>query len=393
MRSDAPRGAAWDYTGDNMQTRREFLLTSSVAVTAALHQKADAAPETAKGEWRNKQSGVAYRRLGRTGYMVSEVVMGGNPVTRENYEHVLVALDRGMNYLDTAPAYGNGESELGYAKVIASRPRDSFFLNSKVSLWDINRNKLYRDIYDSLSESEQKKIDTQVEDELARTEAFRPDYIVDYFTRQREEVRNATLGNVMAAKYGRQIDRGKNYKQLILDSVDQSLTRLGTDYLDLLMCPHGASTETEIREHPEIFEAFEVLKKSGKVRHLGHSSHSIPTHGINAAIDMKMYSAAMVAYNVVNHPFVKPALERAKKEDFGVIAMKAARPVYSEGNRRPPKPERVEKINNAVADDVKIPQKAYLFVLRNENLSAVISNMSTTEMVEDNIRLAVAKAA
>src|SRR5579862_4353881 len=75
---------------------------------------------------------------------------GGNTIAPDNYEHVLEALDMGLNYLDTAPAYGRGNSEAGYAKVIAARPRDRFFLNSKVSLWDINRGKIYKDIFDSL---------------------------------------------------------------------------------------------------------------------------------------------------------------------------------------------------------------------------------------------------
>src|SRR5438477_7985951 len=133
-----------------MQNRREFLTASAAAVLAPiLATKADAAAAGSAGEWRNRQSGVAYRRLGRTGFMISEVVMGGNTIAPDNYEHILQALDMGLNYLDTAPAYGRGRSEQGYARVIGSRARDKFFLNSKVSLWDVNRGKLYKDIYDS----------------------------------------------------------------------------------------------------------------------------------------------------------------------------------------------------------------------------------------------------
>ena len=33
----------------------------------------------------------------------------------------------------------------------------------------------------------------------------------------------------MEREYGHLVDREKNYRQLILDSVDQSLSRLGTD--------------------------------------------------------------------------------------------------------------------------------------------------------------------
>src|SRR5260370_36596204 len=129
----------------------------------------------------------------------------------------------------------------------------------------------------------------------------------------------------MEREYGRQIGRGKNYKQLILKSVDDSLARLGTDHLDLMMCPHGANTPFELKNFPEIFEAFEVVKKAGKVRHLGVSAHTDPAGFLDAAADSKIYSVAMVAYNIVNHQRVDSALARAKKNDLGVIAMKMPR--------------------------------------------------------------------
>lgn len=82
------------------------------------------APPEAKGEWRNCHSGVAYRLLGRTGFMVSQVVMGGNTISPSSYDHVLAALGHGLNYLDTAPAYSNLASEKGYAKVNKARRCD-----------------------------------------------------------------------------------------------------------------------------------------------------------------------------------------------------------------------------------------------------------------------------
>src|SRR5574341_301812 len=103
--------------------------------------------------------------------MVSEVVMGGNYIRPDQYEHVLLALDMGLNYLDTAPAYGRGESEQGYAAVIKARGRDKFFLNTKVSLWDNNRNKLYRQIFDSLPQPERAKLRNMANEEIERRAA------------------------------------------------------------------------------------------------------------------------------------------------------------------------------------------------------------------------------
>ncbi|MDL1879114.1 hypothetical protein FBQ85_28705 [Cytophagia bacterium CHB2] len=60
----------------------------------------------------------------------------------------------------------------------------------------------------------------------------------------------SALSNAIAEKYGEKLDRGKNYRQIILDSVHASLGRLGTDHVDILMCPHGASTPAELRNYP-----------------------------------------------------------------------------------------------------------------------------------------------
>ena len=346
------------------------------------------AASAANAEWRNRQSGMTYRKLGRTNFMVSEIVMGGNAISPTKWEHILAALDMGLNYLDTAPAYGRGASEAGYAKVIKARPRDSFFLNSKVSLFGGNRSKLYRDIFESLSSSDQARIRKAARQEVERRQADAPDYFVGYFQGQESQLEWAPIANVMEREYGGKIDREKNYKRLVLESVDQSLSRLGTDHLDLLTCPHGANTPHEVTGYPEMFEAFEQLKKAGKVRHLSVSAHTDPAGVLEAAVKTGVYSAAMIAYNIVNHRYVDAAIEKAKQNDVGVISMKTARPVFSGRESRPEKPEHARLIEEAVPGPWKRPQKAYLWNLRNKNLSAVISEMMDLAMVKDNVPLA-----
>lgn len=373
-------------------SRRRWLAAAALPLAAALPQPADAAPQ-AELRWRNRQSEMTYRRLGRTGFMVSALVMGGNRIAPDNWEHVLLAMDMGLNYLDTAPAYGRGASESGYANVIRSRPRDRFFLTTKVSLWDINRGKLYQDLFASLPATEQRRLRHAVREELERRRVFTPDYIGDYFSAQRGEVEAATLANVMQRHYGHRIDRQRHYRRLIIQSVEESLQRLGTDHVDILMCPHGASTPHELLGHPEIFEAFETLKKAGKVAHLGVSSHSDPAGVLHAAIDAGHYSVAMVACNIVNFRFLQPALDRAREHGLGVIAMKAARAVYSgRGPDAQDDPRRVRLIEYAVPGPLKIPQKAYLWVLRQPQVSAVISEMVDARLVRENLPLAAPSA-
>ena len=52
-------------------------------------------------------------------------VEGGAAIVRE-------ALDRGVNFFDTAPLYGRGESELAVGLGLSGAPRDSFVLSTKV---------------------------------------------------------------------------------------------------------------------------------------------------------------------------------------------------------------------------------------------------------------------
>lgn len=374
--------------------RREFVRGGSAAALAVALEAKAASKSDAAAEWRNRNPDMAYRRLGRTNYMVSEIVCGGNTIAPDNFRHVEEAIERGLNYLDTAPAYGRGRSELGYAKVIAGSKRERVFLNTKVSVWRSNRNAIFKAIYDSLPGSEQAKVQSKVSEELERRKALDPDHICHYFGGQEDALRASLLSNAMERKYGDRVDRPSEYRDRLLASVDSSLRALGTDYLDLLMVPHGANSAYEVTAFPEIFEAFETLRKAGKVRHLGLSAHSDPGGVLEGAVESGQYSAAMVAYNVVNHSYVDAALDRAQAADLGVIAMKVARPCHhGRDNGLPNDPRRVAMIERAVPGELAVPQKCYLWVLRDSRIAAVNSELKNSAMVADNLPLAGAKRA
>ncbi len=374
--------------------RREFVRGGSAAALAVALEAKAASKSEAAGEWRNRNPDMAHRRLGRTNYMVSEIVCGGNTIAPDNFRHVEEAIERGLNYLDTAPAYGRGRSELGYAKVIAGSKRERVFLNTKVSVWGSNRNAIFKAIYDSLAGSEQAKVQSKVSEELERRKALDPDHICHYFGGQEGALRASLLSNAMERKYGDRVDRPSEYRDRLLASVDSSLRALGTDYLDLLMVPHGANSAYEVTAFPEIFEAFETLRKAGKVRHFGLSAHSDPGGVLEGAVESGQYSAAMVAYNIVNHSYVDAALDRAQAADLGVIAMKVARPCHhGRDHGLPNDPRRVAMIERAVPGELSVPQKCYLWVLRDARVAAVNSELKNSAMVADNLPLAGAKRA
>jgi len=86
-------------------------------------------------EWKQGWKGSrvqAYGRLGRTEWPVSDTVLGTGPLKGELGERVArLALERGINYIDTAPDYSASGSEQAVGRAIANVPRDSIFLATK----------------------------------------------------------------------------------------------------------------------------------------------------------------------------------------------------------------------------------------------------------------------
>ncbi|MDA1349909.1 MAG: aldo/keto reductase, partial [Chloroflexi bacterium] len=78
--------------------------------------------------------------VGSTGIQVTKLGLGGAPLGDwppvlsdvEAVETVRAALSHGMRYIDTAPHYGEGRSELRYGEALADVPRDSYVISTKV---------------------------------------------------------------------------------------------------------------------------------------------------------------------------------------------------------------------------------------------------------------------
>jgi predicted aldo/keto reductase-like oxidoreductase len=73
----------------------------------------------------------AYRRLGRTGVEVSDVVLGAGRIREQKgVDVVRLALERGVSYVDTSPDYSATGSEEAVGRAIAGQ-RDRVFLATK----------------------------------------------------------------------------------------------------------------------------------------------------------------------------------------------------------------------------------------------------------------------
>jgi aryl-alcohol dehydrogenase-like predicted oxidoreductase len=337
----------------------------------------------------NKQPGMAYRRLGRTNLMISEVVCGGDPIRTDNYKHIALALEMGLNYLDMAPAYGDGDCEIAYGKFLAeSGKRNQVFLQTKVSAFGGLRNHLYKDVFNGLPAEKQTAIMQRV-DEIRRTNlAEKPGYYLTYFPGQHEQFAGAYLSAAMMPDYAHLVEGSQQFRKCIIDSLEGSLKRVGTDHFDLLMCPHGANIASEL-ENPHIYETFEDLRKQGKARFLGVTSHNDPAAVLRKATDLGHYDAVQMAYNVINGGYVDQAILDASSRNVGMIAMKTAHAVSTHHKPLQPLPQwRTDKVNKIVPGDLKPPLKAYLWVLQNPHISAVNSNLWDETFIRENLSLA-----
>ncbi len=372
--------------------RRDFLKGSVAlamrggALRAGATRVGQAATSTAgaKPEWRNKRPEMRYRKLGRTGFMISEMVCGGDPISPTNNRHVELAIEMGLNYLDTAPEYGEGQSERGYGAIIQGAKRDRVFVNTKISAFPEARFAAYEMLYARLNRDEQAAILREVSEDIERRRVTVPNYFGNYFNGQIRQVEEAALANAMEKNYGAKIDRPRVYVKTIIDSLEGSLKRLQTDHVDLMMCPHACSSPAEVQIH-EIYEAFELLRKQGKVRYLGVSAHNDPAGVLKAAMRTGVYSLAMVACNILNWHYVAPVVEEAYKQDFGVIAMKTAQVIFQPDRSSTPVPERAQLLEQTIPGDMNLHQKAYRFVLNNPHVSAVISQMENEKQVRENL--------
>lgn len=98
----------------------------------------------------------------------------------------------------------------------------------------------------------------------------------------------------------------------IIGGCHASLYRLGVDTIDLYQC-HLASPE-----HPEVFvEAFELLKRQGKIRH-----YAISTNDLRAlqALDANGHCAAcQINYSILNRSAERDILPYCRDHEIGVL--------------------------------------------------------------------------
>lgn len=297
---------------------------------------------------------VGYRYLGNSGFKISEITLG-NWVTHGSQvgddaaiATVHAALDAGITTFDTADAYANGAAETVLGKALEGQRRESLEIFTKV-----------------------------------------------YFP----------------TGPGGANDTGLSRKH-IMDSINGSLKRLGTDYVDLYQA-HRFDYETPLEE---TFQAFADVVRQGKALYIGVSEwtaeqlregHALAKQlGIQLISNQPQYS---MLWRVIEGKVVPTSEELGISQIVwspmaqGVLSGKylPGQPV-PEGSRATDEKSGANFIKRFLNDDtleavqrlkpiadeagLTMPQLAIAWVLQNPNIAAALVGASRPEQLADTVK-------
>jgi aryl-alcohol dehydrogenase-like predicted oxidoreductase len=296
---------------------------------------------------------MKHRKLGRTGFDVSEIGYGAWGISgaqwigaseSESLKTLRTAIEQGIDFIDTALAYGDGASERLVGQVVREadgRVRVATKVPPKNRIWPAQPG-------------------------IGIEEVFPYDYI--------------------------------------MASVDESLKNLHLDSIDLLQLhvwnPDWVGSE-------EWRKAFEALKKSGKVRAVGVSINDHqPDSGIGI-IETGLIDSVQVIYNIFDQTPKKHLFPACIKHNIGVIARVPFdegsltgrineetvfpagdfRNGYFKGDRKKQVTQHVNAILSDLhlADVNALPEVAIRFCLSASAVSSVIPGMRSISSVNGNV--------
>ena len=296
---------------------------------------------------------MRYRKMAKTGVEISEIGFGGWGIggawwagadDEASLRSLITAFELGVNFVDTAPNYGDGRSER--------------LIGQAVSEWS---GRIY--------------VTTKV-----------------------------NPGNfVWPARPGTPLEEVFT-KEWIIKSTENSLRNLGTEQIDLQLL-HVWLDEWADRD--EWKEAFLQLKQSGKVAAFGLSLNYPlePDHG-EKAIMTGLIDAVEVTYNIFEKAPEQELFPLAQRENVTVIAKSpldegaltgkvrpdtvfpedSFRGFYFKGDRKQEVWERVQPLHFLLRDGDTMAQAALRFCLSHPAVTTVITGMRSLDHTRENVQ-------
>jgi aryl-alcohol dehydrogenase-like predicted oxidoreductase len=306
---------------------------------------------------------MEYRSLGRTGMQVSPLCLGammfgawGEPDHDQSIKIIHTALDAGINFIDTADVYSQGESEVIVGKALADGRRDDVVLATKF---------------------------------------------------------HGQMGIPAGSPMGTKGDPNHqgNSRRWIVQEVENSLRRLNTDWIDLYQV-HRPDSDTDVEE---TLAALTDLQRQGKIRAFGSSTfpayEMVQAQWTSERRGLGRFVTEQPPYSLLVRGIEADVLPVAEQYGMGVLpwgplaggwlaggyrkGQKA--PESKRSNRLPQRydlstPENQRKLDAAdalgkLADDAGIPlvHLALAFVMQHPAVTAPIIGPRTMEHLESQV--------
>ena len=200
---------------------------------------------------------------------------------------------------------------------------------------------------------------------------------------------------VLATKCMHRLDEGLDYaesRRSIAESIDQSLSRLQTDHIDLLQVHGRDSIELEQRMigDGEVMGELEKARKAGKIRYLGYSSYS--EDAALAAIGDGRWDTLQIACNILDRRYLKRVIPEAHKCGVGIIVRSAllkgalTEKIRFMPERLKPLSEHIDRlVEIQAATSYSLPELALRFVLSIPDVSTIIVGADRINYLEEAV--------
>lgn len=171
--------------------------------------------------------------------------------------------------------------------------------------------------------------------------------------------------------------RPEEYKTKLVELCEGSLKRLKTDYIDIFYVHSVASGS--VAGNTELMEGMELLKKQGKIRFSGLSTHENMAEVINEAAKGGFYDVLLTSFNfTLADDALLGAIKNAASKGIGIVAMKTMA-----GGPKRPDPEEVKLYGSST-----FALGSLKWALRNENIATVIAGYDSYEHMNEDFSVA-----
>lgn len=160
--------------------------------------------------------------------------------------------------------------------------------------------------------------------------------------------------------------------------LEQSLTRLQTDYIDFYHMWCMLTLESWEKHMEAMYGFFEDAKREGLIRNIVFSSH-MQGEEIGHVVKSGKFAGMLIGYNALNYRFRQSGIESAYENGMGVVVMNPLG-----GGTIPQNPEAFSYLTKGT--DLTVAQAALRFVASHKEITVTLAGCTTKAHVDDAVK-------